>query len=173
MGLLSAFDDGRPAVGEVNSGTSGFSLSGKPHRAVWKLSGTAFYVLLAALCLWIFAYGSGLYPYLGKAGDNNSSSTGTSTSIGKYNYGVNTMLLFEGQTAFIEYDSTSAEGEITLDVKPVATLGYSDAMLQVKGEAQGSHEVLIESTGLYSFRHEPALGRRYGKTSYSVSWGAR
>jgi hypothetical protein len=68
-----------------------------------------------------------------------------------------------GQTAFVEYDSTSAESEITLDVKPVATLGYSDAMLRVKGKASGTHEVPIESPDSTAFatsrRWAGALGK--------------
>jgi hypothetical protein len=157
----------------VDDGIRDLSLSGEPRHAPWKLSGLVFYVAFGALCLWIFSYISGLYPYLGTGGDDSRSAPGTSTSIGKYDFGLGTMLLFKGQTGFIEYDSTSPEGEITLDVKPLATLGYSDAMLRVKGEASGTFEVPIESTGFYSFEHEPALGGGYGRTAYTVRWGAR
>jgi len=173
MGLLETIGGGTPAVGEVDTGDRGIALSGEPRRSVWKLSGTAFYVVLGALCLWVFAYVSGLYPYLGVAGDNNRSGPGFSSSAGKYDFGLGTMLLFKGQTAFIEYDATSAEGEVTLDVKPAGTLGFSDKRIRVKGKAVGTLEVPIESTGIYNFRHEPALGRAYGHTQYSVRWGAR
>lgn len=146
---------------------------GESRISLGRYAGPVFYGLVAVLCLWVFVYISGLYPYLGKAGDDNRSATGTSTSIGKYDYGIGTMLLFKGQTAFFEYESTSPEGEITLDVKTVTTLGYSDAMQRVKGVQKGTAEFPIETTGLYRFDHEPALGRTYGRTTYSVSWGAR
>lgn len=129
--------------------------------------------MLGALCFWIFVYVSGLFPYLGTGRVDNRSVPGVQTNIGSTGVGVRTMLLFKGQTAFFEYKSTSPESEITLDVKPVITLGYSDAMQRVKGNATGIAEFPIEQTGLYRFRHEPALGRRFGRTSYSVSWGAR
>lgn len=151
----------------------GALVHGESQISLGRYAGPVFYGLVAVLCLWIFVYISGLYPYLGKAGDDNRSSAGVSTSIGKYNYGVGMMLLFKGQTAFFEYDSTSPEGEITLDVKTVSTLGYSDAMQRVKGVKQGTAEFPIETTGLYRFDQEPALGRTFGRTSYSVSWGAR
>ncbi|MCB2059777.1 MAG: hypothetical protein KDE21_04675 [Novosphingobium sp.] len=172
MGLFDA-DNGRLTFGGDEDGEGGFSLSGKRNRTVKQVSVPVFYALVGALCLWLFAYISGLYPYLGTARDDTRSAPGVSTSLGKFGIGVSTMLLFEGQTAFFEYESTSAESEITLDVKPVTTLGYSDAMQRVRGEASGTAEFPITKTGLYRFRHEPALGRRYGQTKYSVSWGAR
>lgn len=146
---------------------------GESQVSLGKFAGPAFYAVVAALCVWVFVYISGLYPYLGTAGDDNRSSLGISTSVGGYSYGTSVMLLFEGQTAFFEYDSTSSEGEITLDVKTLNRLGYSDAMQRVKGAQNGIAEFPITSTGLYRFDQEPALGRTYGRTSYSVSWGAR
>jgi len=172
MGLFDA-DNGRLTFGGDEDGEGGFSLSGERTRTVRQVSAPVIYVLVGALCLWLFAYISGLYPYLGTGGDDNRSAPGVSTSLGKFDFGLRTMLLFEGQTAFIEYESESPEGEITLDVKPIATLGYSDAMQRVRGQASGTAEFPIAKTGLYTFRHEPALGRTYGRTDYSVSWGAR
>jgi len=121
----------------------------------------------------VFVYISGIFPYLGRAGDENRTSVGVSTSVGKYDFGLSTMFLFKGQTAFFEYESRSAEGAITLDVKPVTMFGYSDSVHRISGKQDGVAEFPIESTGLYVFEHEPALGRGYGRTSYSVSWGAR
>ncbi len=173
MGLLETISGGRPVVGEFDDGNRGFALSGIRGRKVWKLSGSAFYVPLAALCAWIFVYISGLYPYLGTAGDNNRSSFATSTSVGKYNFGLSTMLLFKGQTAFIEYKATGEDGKVSLDIGPSGSLGYSDSRIRVKGKQTGTLEVPIESTGLYDFEHEPSLGRGHGHTQYKVRWGAR
>ena len=172
MGLFDA-DNGRLTFGGDEDGDRGFSLSGERKRTVAQVSAPVFYVLVGALCLWLFAYISGLYPYLGTARDDTSSAPGVSTSLGKFGVGVSTMLLFEGQTAFFEYESTSPESEITLDVKPVTTLGYSKAMRRIRGEAGGTVEFPIAKTGFYRFLHEPALVRRYGRTRYTVSWGAR
>ena len=173
MGFLDPSPDSRLTFGGDDNGEGGLTLSGEARRKATSMSTQAFYIMLGALCLWIFAYGSGLYPYLGAGHDDNRSSPGTSTSMGAYSFGLGTMLLFEGQTAFFEYNSTSVESDVTLDVKPLTVLGYSDRMQRVRGLAKGTVEFPITQTGLYHFDHEPALGRRYGQTRYSVSWGAR
>jgi hypothetical protein len=141
-----------------------------PARAI---TAKAFYALAAVLCLWVFAYGSGLFPYLG-SGELEDHHAPPFKGAPGYNmgFGTSTMLLFRGQTAFYEYDSTSPQGEITFDVKPITVLGYSERMERVKGVAKGRIEFPITATGLYKFEHGPALARPYGTTAYSVSWGA-
>jgi hypothetical protein len=173
MGLLDSSGNGRLSFGAGDDDERASALSAGRIASVGRISAPIFYALLGVVCLWVFAYVSGLFPYLGTGRVDNRSSPGMQTDIGSTGLGIKTMLLFKGQTAFIDYKSTSPESEITLDVKPVTVLGYSDAMQRVKGEAEGTAEFPIEATGLYKFRHEPALGRRYGRTSYSVSWGAR
>jgi hypothetical protein len=130
-----------------------------------------FYALVAALSLWVFSYASGIFPYLGTAEIDQTSGRGI-TSGSDASFGLGTMLLFEGQTAFFEYESTSAESEITFDVKSPATLGYSPEMRRVSGAGSGRIEIAIAQTGFYNFRHEPALTGRHGRTAYRVSWGA-
>ena len=134
----------------------------------------AFYAFTAALSLWVFVYGSGLFPYLGSADIENTSAPPFGGEPGySISFGLGTMLLFEGQTAFYEYESTSDKSEITFDVKPLTVLGYSENMHRVRGKGSGTIEIPITKTGLYNFRQGPALGRPYGKTAYTVSWGAR
>lgn len=145
----------------------------RERRPARGLTAKAFYTLAAVSCLWVFAYGSGLFPYLGSGEREDHHAPPFQGKPGhSMGFGTNTMLLFAGQTAFYEYESTSAESDITFDVKPLSVLGYSPAMKRVKGVAKGRLEFPIAETGLYNFRFGPALGRPYGTTAYSVSWGA-
>jgi hypothetical protein len=143
----------------------------QPNHAL-VVSGKVAYALGGLLCLWLFVYISGVFPYLGWGRADNYSSTGTQTDIGSMSLGVSSMFLFEGQTAFIDYEMETPDSAITLDVKPILTIGYSDNVYRLKGVESGRAEFLIEKSGLYTFEHEPALGRPYGHTKYSVSWGA-
>lgn len=138
-----------------------------------KLAARGFYLFTAVLCLWVFAYGSGLFPYLGTAERDVTKAPGTSSSPGGLDMGLSTMLLFEGQTAFYEYKSTAPAGDITFDVKLISIPGYSPAMKRIKGVSQGRLEFPIAQTGLYTFRHGPATGSGYVRTAYEASWGAR
>ena len=95
-----------------------------------------------------------------------------SMDFGSISIGLPWMILFEGQTAFYDYASYSEESAITFDVKPFFALGYSDNMQRVAGEGSGRIEVTITRTGIYAFRHEPALARGHVYTHYSMVWGA-
>ncbi len=130
------------------------------------------YPVTGALCLWILAYGSGLFPYLGWGRAQNQTEFAVSVDVASFNLGVPYMLLFEGQTAFYEYSSHSEESRITFDVKPVMTIGYSDQVQRVSGEGSGRVEIPITSTGLYRFKHEPAMARGHVYTHYHAVWGA-
>ena len=137
------------------------------------ITAKALYALGAAIGLWVLVYGSGLFPYLGSGELEDHHAPPFKGAPGySMGFGTNTMLLFAGQTAFYEYKSTSPQSEIVFDVKPLSVLGYSERMKRVNGVAEGRIEFPITQTGLYTFRHGPALGRRYGTTAYSVSWGA-
>lgn len=173
MAAKDLFEGQRLSLGGDDDGDGAITLYESRSPVSRQATALGFYALVAALCIWLFAYVSGLYPYLGSAATDNRSSFGQTTSFSESGFGVETMLLFAGQTAFFEYESTSAESDITLDVKPMMTLGYSPAMQRIRGVAKGTAEFPVATTGLYNFRHEPALGRRYGRTAYSVSWGAR
>ena len=148
-------------------------LSGNRKRIAFKLSSYGFYGVVAVLSVWTFLFVSGLFPWIGYARVDERTSFATRVSAGNLDLGLKTMLLFEGQTAFYEYRSTSPESDITFDVKPITTLGYSDAMQRVKGKSSGRIEFPITQTGLYQFDQEPALGRGFVHTAYTVKWGAR
>ncbi len=132
----------------------------------------SFGTLTAALCLWVFAYVSTLFPYLGWGRAQNNTEFATSVDLASFNVGVPYMLLFEGQTAFYDYTSHSEESRITFDVKPVFTIGYSDAAQRVSGEGSGRIEIPITKTGLYTFKHEPSMARGHAYTHYDTVWGA-
>lgn len=128
--------------------------------------------ITGALCLWVFAYVSTLFPYLGWGRVQNNTEFATSVDIATFNLGMPYMLLFEGQTAFYDYSSHSEESAITFDVKPVMSIGYSDRMQRVSGEGSGRIEIQITQTGLYKFEHKAATARGHVYTHYDAVWGA-
>ena len=132
----------------------------------------AFYTLTAVLSLWTFAYVSGLFPYLGWGRVQNNTEFATSMDFASFNLGIPVMLLFEGQTAFYNYDSYSEESSMTFDVKPFFEIGYSDRAEHVRGGGEGRAEFPITSTGLYVFQHRPTIARGHVYSHYTVSWGA-
>ena len=152
------WDDSKPAKG---------------NRSLKPMGWGAFCLLTAALCLWVFVYASGIYPYLGEGRVDNRSAPATQTDIASFDLGLSMMVLFKGQTAFFEYDVTSPQSEITFDLRPATHIGYTDRRQRIAGVGTGKVEFPVTNTGLYVFRHEPALGRLHGHTKYTVSWGAR
>ena len=173
MDLTGLQLDRSEVVGEAPAAPLRTASATPSTTALRKASSLGFYGFGAALCLWIVAYGSGMVPWLGSARVDETIAPFTTTRVGNMSFGLGTMLLFKGQTAYYDYNSSDPHGEITFDVKPLSVLGYSRAMVRVKGARQGRLEFPIAHTGLYRFQHEPALGRRYGRTAYTVSWGAR
>ena len=170
MDLTELDMDRSGVVGEPPKDAARPQSSRTPRGSKFK---AGFYLFTALLSGWVFAYGSGLAPWLGVARVDETTAPFTRMRAGNLYLGLNTMLLFKGQTAFYEYDSSDPHGEITFDVKPFTTLGYSPAMVRVNGARQGRLEFPITRTGVYRFQHEPALGRRYGRTAYTVNWGAK
>lgn len=132
-----------------------------------------FYVLTGALCIWVFLYISALFPYLGYAERGERLGPGFSVNSGVGEYGVSRMLLFEGQTAFIDYDVQSdSGGRVYLDIKPVTTFGFSDHMQYAEANTTGRYEYVIPATGVYEFDHDFSLNGIRGSTQYTASWGA-
>ncbi|MEL7189119.1 MAG: hypothetical protein AAGK17_06165 [Pseudomonadota bacterium] len=130
--------------------------------------------IVGALAVWLFLYISTIFPYLGYSSQNETLGPGVSLSAGSKDVGLTTMLLFEGQTAFIDYEVASTEnGKVILDVKPISTFGFSENKQDIEAGTKGTYEVEIEKTGLYEFRHDFSLNGISGTTEYRVSWGAR
>lgn len=131
-----------------------------------------FYAFTAVLSIWVFCFYSGLIPYLGSGKVNDYAGPGFSSALGSFSIGTKTMLLLKGQNAFIEYRSTSPQSEMAFDVKPLTTLGFSDRMQRIHGTGSGRVEFPIQKSGIYRFRTRPAPARSFGRSAYTVSWGA-
>ncbi|MGB5723655.1 MAG: hypothetical protein WBM39_04510 [Parasphingorhabdus sp.] len=147
--------------------TRSIPLSGK---ALWRVA----YAATAVLSAWIFVYISGLFPYLGFEQRSEQYFPGGKTSLnGIPAFGTKTMLLFAGQTAFIDYDiETSGQGGIYLDVKPFYHLGFSGNEQKLNGSQNGRVEFPIEQTGIYQFRSATGYFGTDHRISYKLSWGA-
>ena len=138
-----------------------------------KVTKNGTFALGLILIAWLFVYISGIFPYLGSAERSERLGMGISAKSDSGGFGMSRMLLFAGQTAFIDYNVKSdTGGEVWIDIKPLTTLGYSDNVQKIRGNASGRYEFVVPSTGVYEFDHEFSLNGTGGATHYSVSWGA-
>jgi hypothetical protein len=130
------------------------------------------WVLVAVLGLWLMAYVSGAFPYLGTYEYSRQGMVVTNTALGSRN-----MLLFKGQEAFIDYeiDSTANDrGEVYLDIQPWPAAKWTPAMRRISGKNKGTLTITVPETGVYRFHHHANGPFPYGENlTYSVTWGAR
>jgi hypothetical protein len=119
-----------------------------PERRGTLITFSAWFVIVP-LVLWLLAYISGLFPYLGYY---NYSRDGMLVSY--LPTGMNNMVLFKGQEAFITYDVDSKpgfDGTVYVDIRPWPALDSTPAMQTVSGKQSGTVKVSIPETGLYRF----------------------
>ncbi|MDJ0643602.1 MAG: hypothetical protein QNJ15_12365 [Erythrobacter sp.] len=132
-----------------------------------------FGAVIGVLCLWMFLYVSTLFPYLGTASKGETKFPLGSVDASMPTIGTERMLLFKGQTAFIDYNVNSSDGGgVHFDVKPVMQFGFSDQTQVIRGNQSGRIEFEVKETGFYRFYHRFSLNGLSGSTSYSASWGA-
>ncbi len=145
----------------------------------WPRLGAA---LLAAL-IWFGGFATGFFPWLGYrsfafhalearsgAPFDLSSPLGTETET---NFGSSAMLLFAGQTAYIDYEVGGDPGEkIYLDIAPWPAIKFSKHMRYAEAGQSGRFEVPIVRTGVYEFRAEVSAGSYRQTLNFVVSWGA-
>jgi hypothetical protein len=127
------------------------------------------WLVIVPLVLWLLAYISGLFPYLGYYHYGRHGML-----VSYVPTGLNTMILFKGQEAFIHYEVDSEpgfNGQVAVDIRPWPAIGASLAMQRVSGKQSGTVRVIIPETGLYRFHH--AAGNRLESLSYTVTWGAK
>jgi len=122
--------------------------------------------------LWLLAYVSGAFPYLGSYSYSRSGG-----AVGQSGGGLRHMLLFKGQTGFMEYEVDSAsndQGTVYFNISPFPghLRGVRDAK-HVRGKLAGVLEFRVPRTGVYTF--DDGIGPEAGREnlSYSVVWGAR
>ena len=128
-------------------------------------------VLAAALGLWLIAYISGAFPYLGTYEYSRQGKVVTNTELG-----AGHMLLFKGQEAFIDYeiDSPSGDrGEVYLDIQPWPTTNWTPAMRTISGKNDGILTITVPETGIYRFHFANGPSAYREDMTYSVTWGAR
>jgi hypothetical protein len=129
----------------------------------------SIWLIIAPLTVWLLAYISGLFPYLGWY---QYSRDGMLVSY--IPSGPRTMILFKGQEAFINYEVDSKSGpngEVTIDIRPWPALEASPAQHRVSGKTSGTVKVTIPETGVYRFHH--GAGNLRESLTYSVTWGAK
>lgn len=124
---------------------------------------------LAFFIVWLLAYISAAFPYLGTYSYSNKDSSWTSTE----SFGLRSMILFEGQTAFIDYDLKAKKGPFAqayVDIAPWPGLKGSSRQLHLNGNNNGTLSFIVPKTGVYTYRTRISLGE---VVSYSSTWGAR
>lgn len=129
------------------------------------------WVLVAALGLWLMAYVSGAFPYLGTYEYSRQGRVVTNTALGPGH-----MLLFKGQEAFMDYEIDSAasdRGEVYLDIQPWPAAKLTPAMRRISGKNRGTLTITVPETGVYRFHHANGPSAYRENLTYSVTWGAR
>jgi hypothetical protein len=129
------------------------------------------WVFVAALGLWLMAYISGAFPYLGSYKYSRQGTVVTNTALGPHH-----MLLFKGQEAFIDYEIDSAasdRGEVFLDIQPWPAANWTPAMKRISGKNKGTLTITVPETGIYRFHHANGPSAYRENLTYSVTWGAR
>ncbi len=127
--------------------------------------------VLAVVAIWLFCYISTIFPYLGTY--HYSFVDGVRD---EYSVGTRNMLLFKGQTAFIEFETDGAdgyEGTVYIDIMPWPGTTKSPNMLALNGEKNGILSVPVETTGIYVFHNRVGSMAYRENLEYRVTWGAK
>ncbi len=127
--------------------------------------------IAGAFVLWLLAYISAAFPYLGTYGYERD---GIVQNMG--GFGARHMVLFKGQTAFIDYEVDSKPGfagNVFIDIAPWPGINFSPNMRRVSGKQKGTLSVVVPKTGVYTFYHSIGPMAYRQDMEYSVTWGAR
>ena len=141
----------------------------------------ALLLALVLAILWLAAYASGAWPWLGHASlTRRSTAAGAITIAGEerrgWEVGLDDFLFFRGQEIVIEYEAEIRAGSLHFHVfQPFdAALGDGpDHYVTTSGK--GRWRALVEKTGYYHVNIEPSVVRGTGvgwDLSYVVTWGA-
>src|SRR5579864_8923622 len=111
--------------------------------------------LLAAMALWVAAYLSGAWPWIGYVSQSRASlNIGRfpvgEMSTGRFRLGFGTFLFFKGQTIVVSYDAQIAAGCMSLHVWRIGTTeGSADFNECLAQSGAGEWTVPVDATGLY------------------------
>ena len=159
---------------DVLAGPQPNHIEGTVHNAGhggWTMAHIGLKWIMGAFVLWLFAYISTLFPYLGTYDYKKEGMVQTAGG-----FGAQHMILFKGQTAFIDYTVNSTpgfDGNVLIDIAPWPGINFSPDMRKVSGRAKGRIEIVIPKTGFYTFRHRIGPMAYRQDLAYSVTWGAR
>ena len=137
-----------------------------------------FYPFTAVAALWVFAYVSGLFPYLGHSSGTHETTFGgfgrTGVNIGSAKpWQGHVVPMIKGQTVFVDYDVKIDSGYATLSI----TQGYISLRqlkhIELRGTTQGRLSVEADATGFYRIQMRPLADdvKTPSKLTYSFSWG--
>jgi hypothetical protein len=127
--------------------------------------------VLAIIAIWLFGYISTIFPYLGTYHYRYADGIRDEHDIG-----VRNMLLFKGQTAFLEYDINSAdrsEGKVYIAIERWRPLGNASDKLEIQGRKKGVLTMPVNKTGFYTFYSGIGIMAYRQNLKYTVTWGAR
>ena len=145
-----------------------------------RVAGWAFALFGTALASWLLAYGLGLYTTLGWVeGSERHNRFGVYVGDMASPIGFTTMYLFEGQTAWWDYDvAVQGTGGVRLTILRNPPQGSQIRLQRVTATSRGRLEYVVPESGFYSFRYEReplpyAFGHTpVGRTRWRLSWGA-
>lgn len=141
--------------------------------------------LLGAFVLWLVAYVSGVWPWLGyEAWTTRSAEVGPGHVIigrdragGNFGFGLGTFVFFAGQTVVVSYDADIRRGCLWLHVWPLVRPAPADHVSQcVTASGKGEWTVPIPKTGAYVINVDASVIKGTGPgwdMDYAVWWGAR
>lgn len=143
-----------------------------------RLPRLVLFAVLGLIALWVIAYFSGAYPYLGYKSKHEQSGMGIGQSSGTA-LGPGTFYFFRGQTIFVNYEAEITSGSLWIYVKPY---GFGEKRWQgalnrhIVTSSSGRLTYAVPKSGLYVISVKPSVtagaGRGYDMR-YSASWGAQ
>ena len=139
--------------------------------------GAPFLVILAAL--WFFAYGTGVFPYLGKkvwterwaATPLVVVSDGVANGM---NVGTRRFVFLKGQRIFVDYDlKRLTHGSLDVHIVQVGKIEAGGAgFKRVDRIGRGRVELVAPATGIYAISVKGSPDKNGYDLSYSATWGA-
>lgn len=151
--------------------------AGRPGTA--RVAAWAVYGVVALLGAWLVLYLGGIVTTLGAAEGSQRHGAGAVRLAEESRFGLSTMYLAAGQTAWWDYDvDVEGEGGVRLIVsKAVPTSDFIVKVHHVRTGGRGRFAVVAPAGGLYSFSYELEPiggllgGAEPGSTRYTLKWG--
>ena len=144
-----------------------------------RVAAWAIYGIVALLGSWLVLYLGGIVTTLGTAEGSERHGGSAVRLADDMSFGLSTMYLAEGQTAWWDYDvEVEGEGGVRLIVsKAVPTRDFIVSVRHLRASGRGRFAVVAPASGFYSFSYElEPIGRLFGgaepgSTRYDLQWG--